>query len=346
MKRTQNTTRMTVWGAGAAVALAGSAIASPPSADQVSEHAKVMMHVDLEALNASKMGNMILEQIEADSNNFEEMQQIFPGFTLRPEGGLRGITAYAGGVGHDGPENMVMLVHGDRHLKNWEEGLAEMLAENGGDIIDIDGHSTLVVPMDEETGYLSLVKNGGNDFTWVFGQNVLSLSEGLEVLAGESAAVQGVARERIGRKWKDGTIAMFGTARLEVFEDMEPASAILNLANEVWGRIGEDEGEFFAELTVHSEDQKKVNQMMTVYNGAIALGSILAQESEELSEVMAMAQTFKVWAKDGYLTLAFEHDAEKLMELIEEQTQDSWDYDIEVEDDDGWDDEEEHDDEI
>lgn len=336
MTRTASTSRMNgrmmVWGAGAAVLVAGGATAGPPSADQISEHAKVMVHIDLDALNASAMGDMLLDQLEADSNNFEEIQQLFPGFTLRAGGGLHALTAYAGGLNNDGPDNMVVLVRGDSNLKGWEENLAQMLAEHGGESVDIEGHATLVVPMDDETGYLTVIENGADDYTWVFGQSVLSLTEGLGVLAGERPAVQGETRTRIDRKWRDGTIAMFGTARLDIFNEMEEASAILKLANQVWGNIGEDEGRFFAEVIVHSDEQKKANQLVAVFNGAVGLGSILAQDNEELASVMAMVQSFKVWAKDGNFSIAFEHDAEAMIEFLEEHAEGGFGHDA----DDDW----------
>jgi len=335
--------RMMAWGAGAVVLVAGGAMAGPPSADQISERAKVMVHIDLDALNSSAMGDMLLDQIEADSNNFEEIQQLFPGFTLRPGGGLHGITAYAGGIDNDGPTNMVVLVRGDKHLKGWEENLAQMLSENGGESVDIDGHPTLVVPMDDETGYLTLLKNGADDFTWVFGQSVTSLTEGLGVLAGDRQAVQGDTRARIDRKWREGTVAMFGTARLEIFDQMEEASAILKLANQVWGSIGETDGRFFAEVIVHSEEAKKANQLVAVFNGAVGLGSILAQDNEELAAVMEMVQSVKVWAKDGNFSISFEHDAEGMIEFIQEHAEGSFSHDdgddwdeADDGDDDGW----------
>ncbi|MFT5423839.1 MAG: hypothetical protein ACI89L_001630 [Phycisphaerales bacterium] len=325
MTRTASTNRMDgrmmAWGAGAAVVVAGGAMAGPPNADQISEQAKVMVHIDLDAMNDSMIGDMLLSRLEADSNNFEELREIFPGFTLRAQGGLHGLTAYAGGLSNDGPKDMVLLISGDANLKDWNQNLGEMLAEHGGETIDINGHSTLAVPMDDETGYLTLLKNGDDDYTWVFGQSVVSLTEGLGVLAGEKPAVEGEVRERIERRQKSGTIAMFGTARLEIFEEMEQASAFLNLANQVWGKVGESEGRAFAEVTVHTNAEEKANQLVTVYKGAVAFGSVLAQGNEELAEAMAMVQAFKVWAKDGYFTIAFDYDAEELIEFIEAQAE-------------------------
>lgn len=328
----------------AGMAVGGAVLAGPPRAGDISEHARVVVHLDLDSMRSTHLGGWLMEQIEEESNNFEEMREVLEGFTLRAEGGLTGVTAYAGDLDDDGPENLVVVVKGDEHLRHWFNAIAEKLeVEAGLEPVEIGGHSALVVPMDDETGYLTLVREGGA-YTAVLGQSEESFTEGVGVLTGERPSLDENARAELDDAWRDGTIMLFGTAKLEVFGEMEEASAVMESVKSIWGRMGEEDGTLFAQARLTTDEHEKVQQLVTAYHGLMAFGMLMQNDNEELQQVMELAQSISMKASGGSLIMSFERDAAETIGWLEEHKAKGYDDKHHDDDDDGWGHEEDDDD--
>ncbi|MFG0305402.1 MAG: hypothetical protein ACF8Q5_04220 [Phycisphaerales bacterium JB040] len=334
--RTNATTMSLVAG----MAVGGAVLAGPPRAGEISEHARVLMHVDLDTMRSTHVGEWLLGRMEDESNDFAELREVLPGFTLRAEGGLTGLTAYAGNLNDDGPENLVVVLKGDEHLRTWFDAIADKLEQEAGqEPVKVGGHSALLVPMDDETGYLTLVREGGS-YTAVLGQSEESFTEGVGVLTGDRSSLGAEGRAELSDAWRDGTIMLFGASKLELFGQMDEASAVMESVKSVWGRFGEDDGTLFAQAKFTSDADEKVQQLVTAYHGLMAFGMLMQNDHEELREVMKMAQSLTMQASGGSLIVSFERDAEEMIRWIEEQEarKDGWDdgHDDHHHDDDGW----------
>lgn len=325
--RTALTTAVVISGLGAPV------LAAPLRAGHVDSDARWVAHLDLEAAGHSIIGKWVFQQARAESDDFEELQEILPGFTLEADGPIRGITVYGSAVdmeAHGGWDSFVGVVYGTGQLKEWDAHIARVIEaaeELGGIQMQVDGRSVRAIPVEDGVVYMTLASGSGGRHAMVFAFHPPRLGRALDVIGGErESARESSLMPKHG--WRDGTIAYFAAEELTEFGELEEASRVLGQAKTIGMRVGEADGRFFAEAAIETDEPEKAAALAHIVQGFVALGTLAAAQQDgdpELRRLMRLASDLRFEASDSTFVASFSHDAGSVVELLEESAGDeSW----------------------
>ncbi len=322
----------------------GLAAAGPLNADHVPGSARWIAHVDLEAAGAASVGRYMLDMIEHESDGYEDIRKGISGFTLSPEGGLRGITIFGRELDEES-EDFVALLYGDERIASWGDEIRAKMLEHGYDApkIEADGNRVLVVPVDEDEPIFASRARSGDDHVWIITRSANRSGKGASFISSGGKSNEDLA----GLGWKSGTIAFAAVDSPSEMGDFEEMSHIAEQAERVMARVGEVDGKVFAEARVDTHDERQAEQIARMADGLLALGTMMAVEDEELAHVMELVRGLNVSARDGALRVSMSHDAAEVKSWIEESVNFGDDYDDDWDDEsDDWDEDHDEDDDF
>lgn len=325
---------------GGLVLASGLAAAGPLNDHHVPGSARWVAHVDLEAAGKTSIGSFMLDMIDDESDGYEEIRQAIDGFTLSPEGGLRGMTIFGRELDEES-EDFVAIMYGDERIASWGDEVRTKMLEHGFNApkIEADGNSVLIVPVDDDNPIFASHTTSGDDHIWILTRSANRSGKGASFISGGGKLNDDLAS--LG--WKAGTIAFAAIEDPSELGDFDDMSQIAEQAERVMARMGEADGQVFAEARLDTDDPKQAQQIARMADGLLALGTMMSGNDEELAHVMELARGVQVKARDGSLFLSITHDATEVKGWISEATQ------YEEHHDDDWDDEsdewDEHEDE-
>ncbi len=338
-----HTNRMMGAAALGGIMLAGVSHAGPLNANHVPGSAKWVAHVDLERAGNSEIGRFLLDAIHKESDGYAEIRQGLSGFTLDPEGGLRGITIFGRDLDEES-EDFVALIYGDERVASWGDEIVAKMREHGYDApkIEADGNRVIIVPVDEDNPIFASKARSGDDHVWIVTRTANRSGKGASFISGGGRLNSDL--DSLG--WKHGTIAFAAVENPSDLGDFEEMSHIAEKAERVMARVGEAEGKVFAEARLDTSDEQQAQQIARMADGLMALGSMMAGEDEELAHAMELARGVRVRAEGGTLYLSMSHDAAEVRSWIAEASGDGWDHDDgwDATDSDDWDDQSDDDD--
>ncbi|MEQ8770242.1 MAG: hypothetical protein RIB60_07005 [Phycisphaerales bacterium] len=339
MRHAMKTTGATALGG--LVLSCGTALAGPVNANHVPGSAKWVAHVDLEAAGGTEIGRFMLDMIERESDGYADIRKGIRGFTLSPEGGLRGITIFGRELDEES-EDFVALVYGDERIASWGDEIRAKMLEHGYDApkIEADGNRVLIVPADEDNPIFASMARSGGDHVWIVTRSANRSGRGASFISGGGKTNEDLAS--LG--WKSGTIAFAAVENPSELADFDDVSHIAEQAERVMARVGEAGGEVFAEARLDTHDPKQADQIARMADGLLALGALMSAEDQELARVMEFARGIRVRAEDGSLLVSMSHSAAELKGLIVEMNGDDGDWDEHDADD--WDDDHNDDDDF
>ena len=317
--------------AGAALAVstfAAPALAGPVEARHVPESARWVAQVDLQAMADTQIGGFLLEQIDRESEGYKDIRQALPGFTLAPEGGMKGLTLYGHSLEDDAKEEFVAMIYGDERIADWGDQLDAVFRAHGVESASIEVRGTKVwpVPMDEGnagTLYAGMLSRADQRL-WVLAMDLPRLTKALAHVKGGAegnAALSGIT-------WKDGTIGFAAVKDPSELADFEEMSSVIGNAKSILARVGEADGRAFAEAAVHTDAPEKADQIARVLDGLVALGTMMGGSDPELAKVMEFARSVRIESEGGKLRVGLSHDAGEVVQLLREaERHDDWDHD-------------------
>lgn len=323
---------------------AGSAVAGPPVEKHIDPGAGWMVHLDLDAVADTEMGEFLMGMIAAETDEFEDIREVMPNFWPGPEGGMFGLTAYGSSldIEGDGAEDMCVILYGDDQISGWGSMLHGIALHEGmEDEIrhrQVRGHDAWSFPVDDGRGYAGLVEKGRN-VAWIVAFDSDTFDDALALFDDGRGDTDLMPRGG----WRDGTIAYISTNTLDGLDVDEKASRVLGDARSLRMRVGEEDGEAYFQGALDTGDDENANSIMSIAQGLLAIGNLAAADDEELREVMRVAQglSFDVEGSTVYVELT--HDAEEVVEFLEEASEGGWDHNHDEYDHDD-DDDHDHDD--
>ena len=318
----------TATAAGVLVLAGSAATAGPLNPKHIPDSARWVAHVDLEAGAASEIGRFLLDAIDEDTEGYKDIRQGLPGFTLAPEGGIDGMTIFGRSFDEDGPEEFVAYIYGDERIGAWGDQIDNALRQGGQDpaSIEVEGRRAWGIPIEdgEETIFATLLSKG-DARTWIISNNLLKVSQAAAFVdkgGGDGGALDGF-------EWRPGTIAMVGVKDPGKVADFEEMSAVIGRAKSITARVGERDGEFFAEAKAVTEDAEGADQIARVLDGFVALGSMMQSNDPELARLMRFSKSLHISGEGGAVRVTFEHDAGEVLGLIR-QLKEEGDDDVEL----------------
>jgi len=299
---------------------AGSAVAGPPVERHIDPDAKWVMHLDLDAVDSTKIGDFLMEMIVDEADDFEEIQEIIPGFWPGPEAGIFGFTVYGTSLdveGGDGAKDVCAIIYGNDQIAGWGRRI-EQVAEHEGieDKIktrEIHGCDVWSIPMDDGGRvYVGKVQKRGK-VAWVFSFDSNRIERSLEIIS------EGGKTELLPRDgWRDGTIAYFSTSTLDGLDIDDHASRVIGGAKSVRVRIGEADGEAYLQAALDTGDTEHADKIRNIAQGLLAIGQLMAGEDEELAVVMEVARDLEIDTSGSTVLFGLTHDADDVIGFLEE----------------------------
>jgi len=307
----------------AAVSTALGAFASPSAEASgfdhrlVSAEASWVIHVDMENLLKSDIGEFALDR--ADDFGADNQLKMFEQKTgLNPLEVIEGVTLY--GAGEPGEEPVVLLVGSEAIL----DKLNEFVEADGA---PIQRHRALggVVYEVEDDVYIAVRKGRGDRALYVFSEEGDLLEHAMEVIDGDEPNLSDLDEGRFRRPTHDALVflTVHGDEFGEMIGDAGPASGLLDGADGLVFELSERGGVLQMVASLGVEDAEAARAAMSMVQGLMmfARGAMQADlegaEQEQLQMAAELLGALNIRADGRHLTISFEYETERLIELAE-----------------------------
>ena len=268
----------------------------------ISNDAKFVAHLDLDAFRASKIGTTLLERVrqEEGREKFEALVEII-GFD--PLTVIQGATMSGNGEEDNGilivrhkADNAKLLAFMklDEHYRKTEHGKHEI--HGAGD------------RGDGERGYVSFV----NDTTAVMVPSRELAAKAIELVNGKGAAKKlPPSLVSIGKDTKNAFLVAY--ADVSAISNIDDEN-IKQMAKEASLVLGESDGKLILSLAVDAYDADTAEQMEAMVNGLIGFARLSQEENPEIKGIL---KGLKVTRKEVTLSIHFAIGVDKFFELID-----------------------------
>jgi len=286
--------------------LAGTAIAGPLVKQNVAHDAKWLLHIDLDQLRASKLGQYLLNEIvvkkveaaKAEGNPFVTNMDV-----LKIVGQLHSLTAY--GMSFEGGEKLdgVLLLQVEPETRKILEGLA------GGLLLKGDGTLTKT----NEGGHVlyslkdQLFASPREDGLVLFSKSKQSLEEALAVVSGKA---KNLAHSKAFSDFPPVADSFMFLVVAEGFQDhlpIPPQAQVLRQADGVRVVLGERASNLFLNIALKAKDSEVLKPIQQVVEGMVALGTLSQSENHELQQLL---QSIKIVATEKVLSVSAAYPVE------------------------------------
>jgi hypothetical protein len=241
-----------------------------------------VLHVDLDSLRASTVGQYVLSQtdkpeIQAKLAVFQNMA----GLDLRK--GLHGLTLYGK---TSAPEDGVLLVYGDLDAEK-----LTTLARAADDSQSTTNGSRIIYnwTADKKRGGSSRVYAGiQGSRVIVFGQRESKVSAAMDVLDGTTANLASTKTfEKLGSAG-NGVFVQAAASKLDL-PDADPNAAMFKMSKQIRFELGEIEKKVTAKLTLQADDEEVAQHIASIGQGILALMKLNKDKPEAIKIADALS---------------------------------------------------------
>ncbi|MCZ6597020.1 MAG: hypothetical protein O7B99_05225 [Planctomycetota bacterium] len=291
-------------------------LALPASADTldqklVSADARLLVHVDVEAIVKSTVFQMARDASEGEMDARIEKVRAEIGMDLLKD--VKSVTIYSAD-----PESEEFVV------------VARVTANIQGAI----DHLSMQFPYQaiEEEGFLVHAWGEGDDrfYGWVQpppepgSDQVVVMSDNLRLLLHASWVVQGrltsLAEAGPGKLQAKPAFGSFLHVSADSFSHLagdEPASAIARLARSATLDVGEYRGALFATLNIETASDEDAINVSDVIQGVTALASLALMNQTADSPLRSLVDALDVQTRGNVVSIDFRYDVNELVRMIE-----------------------------
>jgi hypothetical protein len=290
-------------------------LAAPALADRldpgvVDARARVLVHLDVQALKATTIFQLLRE------DKAEEIDAAVADFAaetgLNPLEDLRGVTIYALDVSQD---RWIALLHTTDRV---DAALQELRSQPGYSETQA-GDKTIhsfANAHDRWYGHLFRAREGEQRL-FALAEDSAALLEAVGVVDGERPGLDDAGEALVASQPSPGTVLFVSAATdLRELADFDPAAELSRLVRGVVFECGESERTFFALARLSSGTPDDALKIQRVIDGGLALASIIAEKTEEAQGLAELVSALDVQRTGTVVTLAFRHGARELYEKL------------------------------
>ena len=269
----------------------------------ISKDAKFVVHLDLDAFRASKIGTTLLEKIHEDEGR-EKLDALAEIIGFDPLTAIHGATMFGTGEEDDGiivmkhkADNAKLLAFMklDEHYRKTEHGKHEI--HGVGD------------RSDGERGYISFV----NDTTAVLAPSRELVGVGIDLVNGKGAAIKVPSSlQSAGKKTKNAFLVAY--ANVEDLKDYIDNESVNKMAKRAALSLGESDEKLILSISVDALDTDAAENMETMVNGLIGFAKLSQNENPEVKDIL---KGLKVTRNEANVSVHFSVGVDKLFELID-----------------------------
>lgn len=266
--------RLAVLSVVAALAAGSVALGAEFAPSDVSGDAQWVVHLDVERLLDSQMGDWLMDQVAAAGGN-EKLDAFSLLFGFDPREDLGSVTLYGTTLR---PDAGVAIVRGE---VDHEPLLVLLELNDGHEVFEYGEHDIHRWTQDPEVPGDDGVRFGafrGDDVT-VLARTRGEVEAALDVLDGRATTLADASASGLRTNWPGGTIMACAAAGLDTLTSGRPAL----LADVVAGAVavGEVDGEVFMTAEMEGGSAEETDRMEDMLRGALALAQALRDRALE-----------------------------------------------------------------
>ena len=269
----------------------------------ISKDTKFVVHLDLDAFRASKIGITLLEKIREDEGR-EKLDALVEIIGFDPLTAIHGATMFGNGEEDNGilvvkhkADNTKLLAFMklDEHYRKTEHGKHEI--HGAGD------------RGDGKRGYVSFV----NATTAVLAASRELAAEGIDLVNGKGAAKQ-IPSSLVSADKKAKNVFLVAYANGEDLKEHIDNETVNQMAKRVAFVMGESDEKFILSMSVDALDADAAENMETMVNGLIGFAKLSQDENPEVKDIL---KGLKVTRNEANVSVHFSVGVDKLFELID-----------------------------
>ncbi len=270
----------------------------------ISNDAKFVVHLDLDAFRASKIGITLLEKIRKDEGG-EKLNALAELIGFDPLSAIHGATMFGNGEEDNGilvvkhkADNTKLLAFMklDEYYRKTEHGKHEI--HGAGD------------RGDGKRGYISFV----NATTAVLAASRELAAEGIDLVNGKGAAVKQIPTSLVSADKKAKNAFLVAYANVEDLKEHIDNETVNQMAKRVAFVMGESDEKFILSISVDALDADAAENMENMVNGLIGFARLNQDENPEVKDIL---KGFKVTRNEENVSVHFSVGVNKLFELID-----------------------------
>ena len=269
----------------------------------ISKDTKFVVHLDLDAFRASKIGITLLEKIREDEGR-KKLDALVEIIGFDPLTAIHGATMFGTGEEDDGiivmkhkADNAKLLAFMklDEHYRKTEHGKHEI--HGAGD------------RGDGKRGYVSFV----NATTAVLAASRELAAEGIDLVNGKGAAKQiPSSLVSAGKKATNAFITAF--ANIESLKGQIDDENFRQMVKQAALVMGESDGKLILSLAVDTYDADTAEQLEAMVNGLIGFAKLNQDGNPEVKDIL---KGLKVTRKETNMSIHFSIGVDKIFEMID-----------------------------
>ncbi len=270
----------------------------------ISNDAKFVVHLDLDAFRASKIGITLLEKIRKDEGG-EKLNALAELIGFDPLSAIHGATMFGNGEEDNGilvvkhkADNTKLLAFMklDEYYRKTEHGKHEI--HGAGD------------RGDGKRGYISFV----NATTAVLAASRELAAEGIDLVNGKGAAVKQIPTSLVSADKKAKNAFLVAYANVEDLKEHIDNETVNQMAKRVAFVMGESDEKFILSISVDALDADAAENMENMVNGLIGFARLNQDENPEVKDIL---KGLKVTRNEENVSVHFSVGVNKLFELID-----------------------------
>jgi len=270
----------------------------------ISNDAKFVVHLDLDAFRASKIGITLLEKIRKDEGG-EKLNALAELIGFDPLSAIHGATMFGNGEEDNGilvvkhkADNTKLLAFMklDEHYRKTEHGKHEI--HGAGD------------RGDGKRGYVSFV----NATTAVLAASRELAAEGIDLVNGKGAAVKQIPTSLVSAGKKAKNTFLVAYANVEDLKDYIDNESVNQMAKRAALSLGELDEKLILSISVDALDADAAENMENMVNGLIGFARLSQDENPEVKDIL---KGLKVTRNEATVSIRFSIGVDKLFELID-----------------------------
>ena len=297
-----------------------------------------VIHLDMEALVESSLGDMLLGG-EVIPDVKEARAQAMHEIGLDPVEEIMGITIY--GVGADIEAGVIVI-----HCTEAVDDVLEMLAgaeeqpegydtyEKGGQTIHELGGEAYACVLDADHGRFIVMSD-----------DLKRTLAGVRVIEGDTPNFTDAKSPALALKPGKGALIYAEIGMPADLPDFDPVSEVLRQTKSIQMQIAERDEEVVTALAIDAGSEEMAGDISDVLTGVIAMGRLMSAEQPELAFVKDLSRGLSVKAKGSKIAVKLACDVEMLEAIATEALgyHEPCDEDDDEDEDDDWDDDEDDD---
>ena len=270
----------------------------------ISNDAKFVVHLDLDAFRASKIGITLLEKIRKDEGG-EKLNALAELIGFDPLSAIHGATMFGNGEEDNGilvvkhqaaNPKLLAFMKLDEYYRKTEHGKHEI--HGAGD------------RGDGKRGYVSFV----NATTAVLAASRELAAEGIDLVNGKGAAVKQITTSLVSADKKAKNAFLVAYANVEDLKEHIDNETVNQMAKRVAFVMGESDEKFILSISVDALDADAAENMENMVNGLIGFARLSQDENPEVKDIL---KGLKVTRNEATVSIRFSIGVDKLFELID-----------------------------